>query len=456
MPLVLALLFLCAYYALQHFASSLAFDTSVVFGRENSYVLFIVVAALIVLSVRVVDLVLFDVVMARRSRVAAPLLLREILSIALYILLFSAAISTIFGYSIRGVLASATVVAAVVGLALQDTLGNLFAGISLHLERAFEVGDVVRSGELIGIVEGVNWRAARLRTFDNNVVVLPNSALSRERLEVFAKNFPNATVITVGVDYAQEPARVIDVLLGAVRSVEGVVGIPAPIARVMNFGDSSVTYEVKFWILHYDQRDPISAEVRRLVWYALRRAGMVIPFPIRTVIVKRDRTKRSDPIRSDVLQRLRDVDLLAPLSDDELEELAARTTQLSYGGGELILRQGEEGDSMFIVHSGTVAVRISEGGERRELAQLGPGSLFGEMALFTGEKRAADVAAVTDSVVLEIRKESLHPILLDDPGLAARLSEKIVERRSQLRSATATSEAQTSLLGRIRSWFGLR
>lgn len=416
--------------------------------------LFLTIAAAIVLAVRVIDALLFDFVMARRRRVDAPLLLREILSITLYILLFSAAVSSIFGYSIKGVLASATVVAAVVGLALQDTLGNLFSGIALHLERTFEVGDVVRSGELIGVVERMNWRAARLRTFNNNIVVLPNSALSRERLEVFSKNFPNASMITVGVDYAQEPGRVIEVLTRAVQTVEGVVAFPAPLARVGAFGDSSVTYEVKFWFMHYDQRDQISAEVRRVAWYALRRNGMVIPFPIRTVILKSD--AKQEPAADDVAHRLSEVDLLAPLSDVARAALASRVTKLSFGAGEAILRQGDPGESMFIVHRGTVSVRVREGNERRELAQLGPGSVFGEMALLTGEARAADVVATTDTVVLEIGKEAMQSVLVGDPELAARLSEKIIDRKSQLKITHEGAETQTSMVSRIRAWFGIR
>ena len=121
-------------------------------------------------------------------------------------------ISKIFGGSrITAFLATGTVVAAVLGLALQETLGNLFAGIALHLEDSFAVGDVVRSGEVLGVVEAVRWRGTRIRTLNNNIMIVPNSLLARERLEVFPRRNLNARVLQIGVDYNVPPANVIDI-----------------------------------------------------------------------------------------------------------------------------------------------------------------------------------------------------------------------------------------------------
>ena len=117
---------------------------------------------------------------SRRRNVNAPVLLREIVSIFLFLILIAWAASFIFDTKVTAFLAGGTVLAAVLGLALQETLGNLFAGIALHLEDSFEVGDVIRSGEHIGIVEAVRWRGTRLRTFNNNIVIVPNSVLARD------------------------------------------------------------------------------------------------------------------------------------------------------------------------------------------------------------------------------------------------------------------------------------
>src|SRR5205814_4082837 len=122
--------------------------------------------ALIIFIVRVVDAFIFDVLMSRRRNVVAPQLLRPIVAIVIYLLLGASAIKILFDYDVKTALTGGAVVAAVIGLALQDTLGNLFSGIALHMEGAFDVGDVLHSGEYVGVVESVSWRATRMRAFN--------------------------------------------------------------------------------------------------------------------------------------------------------------------------------------------------------------------------------------------------------------------------------------------------
>src|SRR5688572_23806990 len=205
--------------------------------------LFLACIPLTLFAVRAIDLVAFDL----RRTVPAPLLLRELVQIVLYALAFGSAISFIFNRSVTAFLATGTVVAAVLGLALQETLGNLFAGIALHVENSFAPGDVVRTGEHLGIVEAIRWRGTRLRTFNNNVVVVPNSVLARERLEVFPRDNFNARVLQINIDYHAAPATVIAVLTQAASHVGGVVQEMPCLARVAAFAEFGVTYEIKYF-----------------------------------------------------------------------------------------------------------------------------------------------------------------------------------------------------------------
>jgi small-conductance mechanosensitive channel/CRP-like cAMP-binding protein len=426
-----------------------------VFGRDLRYLLFGAFVPLILVLVRILDSFVFDFVLSRRRHMVAPLLLREVVSFALYAVLFASLVSWIFNTSVSGFFATTTVVAAVVGLALQETLGNLFSGISLHMERTFDVGDVLKSGDSIGVVESVNWRATRIRTFNNNVVVMPNSILGRDRLEVFPASNLNARVVTVNGGYEVPPARVISILEKAAANVEGVSHEIPSLARVGSFGDSAVIYEVKYWTRVYHRRDIIDAEVRKAIWYAFKRNEISIPYPIRAYHPYSSTPEETPVGQSDILQRINSVDILAPLSADEHRTLAAATQVHVYSKGETILKQGQAGDSMFVVHDGTVSVRLLGEKGTAELAQLGAGSIFGEMALLTGEARTADVVAISDVTTLEIGKSSLQPILAEDPGLAAALTSKILERRESTQAVSNASEEQITLLGRIRSYFGL-
>jgi small-conductance mechanosensitive channel/CRP-like cAMP-binding protein len=433
---------------------------SVVFGKDLRWLLFVAITPLIFFGVRLLDTIAFDFVVSRRSSIVAPQLLRAITSIALYCLLFGWSISAIFHYSITGWLALPTVLAAVIGLALQDTLGNLAAGIALHLEDSFDIGDVLHSGDLIGVVEGVSWRATTVRSFDNSLVILPNALISRERLEVFPRGNLNGRVLKIGVDYHVPPATVIATLTQAVAHVDGVARELPCIARVGAFADSAVVYDVKYYTHDYAARDRIDAEIRKAIWYALQRNDISIAFPIRAYqTYTPPKAEHHDISRPDLLAHLEEVDILAPLDAAARERVADAARVHYFAKGETIIKRGAAGDSMFVVHTGKVSVRVPEATSSlmTEVAVLGPGNVFGEMALLTGEVRTADVAALVDTTAFEIAKEALQPILQSHPELATAISTKVMERRdslASLRSETREEEEQ-SVLTRIRAYFGL-
>ena len=224
--------------------------------------------------VRLIDLIGFDVFASKRSNVRAPAILRELVSIVVSLLLFAAVFSAVFQKSVATFLTTGTVLAAILGFALQDTLGNLFAGISLHLEDSFEIGDVIKTGEYLGTVEAVRWRATRIRTFNNNIVIVPNSVLARDRVEVYPRNNLNARVLSLTVDRKVSPAAVISLLTRAAAGVEGISREVPCLARVAAIDEAKVGYEIKYFTEDYSQRDRIDAEVKKAAWYALREAGL--------------------------------------------------------------------------------------------------------------------------------------------------------------------------------------
>ncbi len=384
---------------------------AVIFGKDLRWLRFLAVTPLIFFVVRLIDLLTFDVVMRRGERVVAPQILRAITSVALYCIFFGWAISIVFHYAITGWLALPTVLAAIVGLALQDTLGNLASGISLHIEDSYEVGDVLRSGDFIGTVESISWRATRIRTFNNTIAILPNSQIARDRIEVFPRANLNGRILSFGVDYHVPPAVVIPVLTQAAAHVDGVAREIPCFSRVAAYGDSAVTYDIKYYTYDFANRDRIDAEIRKAVWYALQRNDISIAFPIRSYQPYTPPKAEHLEIPVDEIRaRLEGVGLLAPLSPEAHADVGAAIRVHYYAKGETILRRGAAGDSMFVIHKGLVSIRISDdhGVPPREIAQLGPGEVFGEMALLTGEARAADAVALTDTAALEIAKGALQ------------------------------------------------
>lgn len=426
-------------------------DAAFILAKNATH--FLIYVPLIFFVVRGVDFVAFDM-FSRRRHLRAPVLLREIVSLLLFAILLGWALSTVFEASVKTVtafLATGTVVAAVLGLALQETLGNLFAGIALHVEDAFNVGDVVKTGEYHGVIEAIRWRGTHLRTFNNSVVIVPNSMLARDRLEVFPRNNANGRVLTINVDAHVPPSAVIPILAQAASHVEGVSSQVPAFARVGAIGDSWLVYEIKYHTLDYSQRDRIDADIRKAAWYALQRNDMPLGTPVRTYARYAAPASRRDPDVGEISERLARVAVLAPLSDSERESIAAAAHVHAFSNGETIIRQGQGGNSMFVVHSGVISVRVSE----QEVARLGEGDFFGEMALLTGENRAADVVALTDVVAVEITKGAFQAVLRAD--LVDAISQKVTERRGSIDSLrhASNAEAHESVLSRIKTYFGL-
>jgi small-conductance mechanosensitive channel/CRP-like cAMP-binding protein len=459
--LLLPLLFSTALFIIYHLAlRNLDRAWEDILGKDFAGLLFAAFVPLIFMVVRLLDGIIFDLMLSQRRKMSAPRLLRDVVALGLYFVLFSLATWRVLDFSITKWLAAGTVLAAILGLALQETLGNLFSGIALHLGDSFELGDVLKSGDSIGVVEGITWRATRIRTFNNNVVHLPNSVLARERLEVFPRDRLNGRILSVGIDYNVPPATVISVLTQAASHVDGVSREIPCFARVAAFGDSSVVYEIKYYTRDYSARDRIDADVRKAIWYSLRRNNISIPFPIRAFQSYEPPKHEDHQVgEEDVRERLQEVDILEALADTTHDALVSAARVRYYSRGETILRIGAAGDSMFIVHEGTASVRIPDDSEagRHEVAQLGPGAIFGEMALLTGEARTADVVALTDVTAIEISKEALQPILRDHPELTKIISSKVTERRMRLHELQTASpeEEEMTLLTRIRTYFGL-
>jgi hypothetical protein len=317
------------------------------------------------------------------------------------------------------VLVSSTVISAVVGLALQDVLKNVFAGMALELEHPFARGDwIVVAGERYQVVD-TGWRSTRLRTPEGVEVFEPNSNLATTRLSSYGSGSrPVAFTIGVGLPYDAPPARVKEALLRAARAAPGVAESPPPEAFLERFGDSAIEYRLRVWTRSVGQLARFHDAVGSRIWYELRRAELSIPFPIRTVHLRHgDRDDRRS--RGEAVERARELlahtDLFRSLPAEALDRLALAARHHLFDAGEVLVREGQPGESLFLIDEGRVMVSkggMAAGTGMVHLASLGPGELFGEMSLLTGEPRSATVTADGPCSVLELDKGALAPLVL--------------------------------------------
>ena len=399
----------------------------------------------------------------RLKRIDAPTLIRNIFTIVAFTLFFLIAFSLLFpGINLGALFTTSAIFGVILGLALQDTLGNFFAGISLQADRPFQVGDVIIVGAQrhTGVVEEISWRAIKIRTFTNHIVLIANSSAAKESIEVFPRGNLNARLVFFNALYTDSPAKTIHVIREAVRETDNVSDKVTPIVRVRSLGDSGVDYEVKYWLEDYAKFNDTDALIRQRIWYAFRRAGINFAYPTRTLHVdRRPSATLRDGDGGAIAERLSAVDIFAPLSADETTMLAQAAVSHVFAPGETVIRAGDPGSSMFVVHKGRVSVQISENGRPRTVATLNEGDFFGEMALFTGEPRTANILALEETEVLEIGHAAMKRVFDTNPDLVESLSFIMAERRQGLASATdsPTTHSDTSrgMLSAIKRFFGL-
>jgi small-conductance mechanosensitive channel/CRP-like cAMP-binding protein len=403
-------------------------------------------------GVRLAGAFLFDFVFRIRKSREVPSLIRDLFSIVAYILIVAFILKHFFDLSLGALLSGSALLGIILGLALQDTLGNLFSGISLHADKPYDVGDVITVGKWMGVVESVTWRAAKIRTFTNHVVLLSNSQIAKEAIEVCPSDNPNARLVFFNALYSHSPDQVIRVVRDAIRETENVRRQPTPIVRIRNLGDFAVDYEIKYWLEDYALHNDTDALLRQRVWYAFKRAGLSFAYPTQTLYIERPKAAANQAADAETLTgRLSATDIFAPLNADELSQLVCASRSHTYAPGEIIIRAGDEGDSMFVVHHGNVAVQIDDNGQPRTVATLGEGDFFGEMALFTGEPRSAHVVAAEETEVLEIGHEAMKSVFDSNPHLAETLGQAIAHRRAGLAATVEVEDEEKASAGLINS-----
>jgi small-conductance mechanosensitive channel len=465
LPLVFAAVFGAAWYVLGLFVAELPPGAteqqrvSHAAGKWASNVVEVVFwMSLALVAVRALNELVF-LVFRKRKGYEAPALMRDLFSLVLYVTAGAVILRYTLELSFGALLPGSALLGIILGLALQDTLGNLFSGISLHADKPFQVGDVITVGRHTGVVMAVTWRAVKLQTFSGLTVLVSNSSIAKESIEVAAQSGQNARVVPFSALYTDSPVKVIHAVREAVRECDNVLRYITPVVRIRHLADSGVEYEVKYWLSDYARYNDTDALIRQRIWYAFRRSGFTFAYPTRTLYMEQPSGDAAGHDNETLAELLSAVDIFSPLTAEELNALAAGASGRVFAPGETIIREGDSGDSMFVVHRGSVDVRVDSDGTPRTIKRLGEGAFFGEMALFTGEPRTASVVAAEETEVLEIGHGAMRALFQTNPDLVEALSHTINERRAGLAAnapaAHGDEDTPGGLLSKIKHFFGL-
>jgi len=400
-----------------------------------------------------VDVFVWDGVVARIAGRPVPRLLKNTLALIVVVIALAGIVGIVFGRDVTAIWATSGVVGIVLGFSLRSLIQDIFTGIALNLDGSVKAGDWVElhhqhfGAEQYGRVMEIMWRASRVQLENNNIIVVPNSMMGTMAVTNYAHaDHTTRLEIEVVLDFDVPPERVCRILVAAALSAEcnGLRREPLPTVVLRAANDRGIPYTVRFWgCVTENSPNTLRSAVMDSIVHALSVAGLSLAYPREDVFHAELPQRRFDhdlpEERAAIIAR---VDLFArALTPLERVALAEHVRVESVARGEQLLREGESGDTMFVLVEGMLEVTAGrdQTHDPVRVGRVRAGEILGEMSLLTGAPRAATATAVTDCVVYRIGRGDLEPLLAERPEIASRLSDVVAER--QIRTGTALRDA---------------
>ncbi|MFW5723565.1 MAG: mechanosensitive ion channel family protein [Halochromatium sp.] len=345
------------------------------------------------------------------------------------------------GYSFTGVWVSTGVAAGVIGLALQRTLSDLLAGVSLGIERPFRIGDWIElpDEQLIGQVVDLNWRATRLRGWDNATVVIPNGRMASAAFKnYYSDHHLYAPWYFVSLPGEVSPRFASALLLDAAMRCDSVLKFPNPVVRLADASKLPYSYMVWVHLRNYPSMFRAREELYREIPLGLQEAGIEIAPEVTEMRTRRAHANRAEP--PTVALALRGLDVAGALSDDELNQLAARSEYRYFDVGDQILAEGGISDAFYVIIGGLVdsGIRLPDGSSK-VIETLGPGKHFGISEMLTTQPNFLEFTANTDVTLIRIDLEAVRALIAQRPELGEYLAEIVKTRLDAADAARVAS-----------------
>jgi len=360
----------------------------------------------------------------RRLGHRPPRLVRQIIALITWTMAVGTGAAILWDVPVGSLMTTSGLLVAVIGLALKNMLSDLFNGISLPVK----VGDWVEIGGARGRVVEISWRATKLMTSDHVMLVVPNTQFITSTVRNFTSErgfYRDHIKVTLPMSVTAYQAT--RILLGAANQVDLIASLPeAPEARISGFNEHGVEWDLVYSIPDAGMISKMRHRIQRSLLRDFFLSGIELPaahVEIHHAMVERDASEPSE------VMFLRLIDLFCTLTEGELRKICDQMKPQLLVSGIPVVRQGEMGDSLYIVHEGLLKVTIENDHGATEVGRVRPGQFFGEMSLMTGAPRSATVTPMVDSKAYEISREVLAPILRDRPEVAALMSEVLAERQ---------------------------
>ena len=376
------------------------------------------------------------------------------------------------GLDLSSIVTTSAILTAVIAFAMQDTLGNVLAGVAVQLDNSVRIGDWVRVDKVSGRVRDIRWRSTLIETRDWETVVVPNSMLMKSRVEILGQRegapLQWRRTLDFMVDPGVPPARVIAIVDDEMRelAIPNVARNPAPSCVLKSFNEGNLCYELRYFLTEILEDDLTDSMVRVHLFASLQRAGIRVAEPQRTVhAVQRDQAHAESVRRRELTRRLEalgTVPAFANLPEEKRADIAERLQYAPFARGDTITKQGNKANWLYILAFGEAEVLFEPaGGPAQVIGTLQAGQFFGEMALLTGDARAATVVAKTDVECYRLDRASFQELLAGRPEIVDEIQRVMGGRRGDLDTArqafteTPPAEAELRLVGKLRRFLGM-
>ena len=402
-----------------------------------------------------------------RSGRLIPNVVRIFLAFLVYFFSLVGIVAFVYDQQLTSILATSGVIAMIIGLAIQINISNIFSGIAINIERPFRIGDWVQIGEYDeGEIIDITWRTTRIKTRAECILSIPNSMASESPILNFC--FPDDVYWlwpTVYVHPMHPPNRVRKILLDALLSADKVLREPAPVVLFTGINEWAASYWIAFCADDYADKNYILEDVWTRVWFHLNRAGITPAVQRQEIYMFKGIKERGGKEATRPITLLQEIDIFKHFSMEAKTFLSERIQRYHFSQGDVIVKQGDQGDSLFIVVEGVVGVQVqTDDGRTKEVARLGAGDFFGEMALLTGESRTATVIALVDTDVFELTKSDIQPLIEEQPEVSKMVSRVLTQRQMLTRSQmhvqhnveTERDAVYKRFLNKIENFFGLK
>ncbi|MBI2251913.1 MAG: mechanosensitive ion channel family protein [Armatimonadetes bacterium] len=269
------------FYLLIIFLSSFYFVNSLPdFNAQFKILNFFYYSILILFSIVIIEglsIFSFDYLIIFKKQADFPLIFKDLIKSLVYLTLILFFLGGILKINITPLITTSAIFSIILGLALQETLGNLFSGLTLHLSKPYKIGDWIKVENYEGIVERIDWRSTSIKTFSWDYITIPNSKLSKIEIHNYSTpSILHATYIEVGTHYRHSPDKIKKILTSCAKTTKGIAQDPSPIVYLTQYGDFAINYQLRFWIKDYSEILDIKAEIMEKIWYYFKREEIEI------------------------------------------------------------------------------------------------------------------------------------------------------------------------------------